>query len=592
LRALQLLAKQKYLAKNAPVPCIVRSGGFVEADSLAENTEREALHPIDQFRAFAALRDKGQGEDTIAAAFGVTPAVVKQRLRLAKASPVLIKAYEDEAITLEHLMAFCLTDDTARQEQVYNAVEGHWNNHPDAIRRMLTEKTVRADDPRAVFFGADAYKAAGGIVIRDLFDEDEGGYLQDVALLERLVGEKLEAEAETIRAEGWKWVECAIAFPWNHKRDYLPIKPKKPALTDAEQEHYDTLANEHDELAMAEDDLSEQDQNRLNEVIARIDELDAKSPVFETKMIAKGGVFISLGDNGKLVIDRGHIHPDDIKKTRAASDLDDVLGDDEAFDPETGEITHHPGQNGNAADNDDSGPDIPDRLMIELTAHHSLALREALANDPGMAYLAMLHVLTLRLFYRFHTDDTCLQVEAKHNLTSPFPGLADASYAKAIDARHRQWEEALPKNPKELWAMIASLDTDNREALFAHCAGLTINAVYEPYHRISGKKAHALHLATALKLDMTSAGWVTRADNYLARVTKTKIIEAVREAKGDEIAALLDDLKKKEMAQEAERLLDGTGWLPEPLRTPAPLDEAPEQSLPAFLDGTELQAAE
>ena len=97
LRALQMLVKQKKLAKNAPVPCIVRSGGFVEADSLAENTEREALHPIDQFRAFAALRDKGQGEDTIAAAFGVTPAVVKQRLRLANASPLLLKAYEDDA---------------------------------------------------------------------------------------------------------------------------------------------------------------------------------------------------------------------------------------------------------------------------------------------------------------------------------------------------------------------------------------------------------------------------------------------------------------------------------------------------------------
>jgi ParB family transcriptional regulator, chromosome partitioning protein len=592
LRALQLLAKQKYLAKNAPVPCIVRSEGFVEADSLAENTEREALHPIDQFRAFAALRDKGQGEDTIAAAFGVTPAVVKQRLRLAKASPVLIKAYEDEAITLEQLMAFCLTDDTARQEQVYDAIKGHWNNHPDAIRRMLTEKTVRADDPRAVFLGADAYKAAGGIIIRDLFDEDEGGYLQDVALLERLAGEKLEAEAGTIRAEGWKWVECAIEFPWNHKRDYLPIKPKKPALTDAEQEEFDTLANEHDELAMAEDDLSEHDQKRLNEVIARIDELDAQCPVFETKMIAKGGVFISLGDNGKLTIDRGYIQPDDIKKTRAASDQDDVFGDDEALDPETGEITHHPGQNGNAADNDESGPDIPDRLMIELTAHHSLALREALSNDPGMAYLAMLHALTLRLFYRFYTDDTCLQVEAKHNLTSPFPGLADAPYAKAIDVRHRQWEEALPKNPKELWAMIASLDTDNREVLFAHCVGLTINAVYEPYHRISGKKPHALQLATALKLDMASVGWVTRAGNYFSRVTKTKIIEAVREAKGDEIAALLDDLKKKEMAQEAERLIDGTRWLPEPLRTPAALDEVRDQSLPAFLDGTELQAAE
>jgi len=80
LRALQLLVKQKKLAKNAPVSCIVRTEGFVEADSLAENTEREALHPLDQFRAFAALRDKGQGEDSIAAAFGVTPPTSRAQL--------------------------------------------------------------------------------------------------------------------------------------------------------------------------------------------------------------------------------------------------------------------------------------------------------------------------------------------------------------------------------------------------------------------------------------------------------------------------------------------------------------------------------
>jgi ParB family chromosome partitioning protein len=150
----------------------------------------------------------------------------------------------------------------------------------------------------------------------------------------------------------------------------------------------------------------------------------------------------------------------------------------------------------------------------------------------------------------------------------------------------------LPERPEDLWDMLTSLDTDNREALFAHCAGLTINAVYEPHVRVSGRKRHAVQLATALQLDMTQAGWVTRADNYLNRITKAGIIAAVREAKGDTTADLLIDLKKKEMAVEAERLLDGTSWLPEPLRTPAALDEDPVSPLPAFLEETRLEAAE
>ena len=75
-------------------------------------------------------------------------------------------------------------------------------------------------------------------------------------------------------------------------------------------------------------------------------------------------------------------------------------------------------------------------------------------------------------------------------------------------------------------------------------------------------------LARAVNLDMAAAGWTPTVDNYLGRVPKARILEAVREAKGEASAQLIDHLKKPDMAKEAERLLDGTGWLPEPLRTP------------------------
>jgi ParB family chromosome partitioning protein len=67
---------------------------------------------------------------------------------------------------------------------------------------------------------------------------------------------------------------------------------------------------------------------------------------------------------------------------------------------------------------------------------------------------------------------------------------------------------------------------------------------------------------------MAAAGWSPTLDNYLSRVPKARILEAVREAKGETSAQLIDHLKKADMAKEAERLLDGAGWLPEPLRTP------------------------
>src|SRR6202012_5765002 len=87
---------------------------------------------------------------------------------------------------------------------------------PYQIRRMLTENTVRGSDRRAQYVGIDAYEQAGGSVLRDLFEHDDGGWLQDVALLDRLVAERLKAEAETIAAEGWKWISVAVDFPFGH----------------------------------------------------------------------------------------------------------------------------------------------------------------------------------------------------------------------------------------------------------------------------------------------------------------------------------------------------------------------------------------
>ncbi len=104
-RALELLVKQKRLAKTAPVPCVVREGGVAEEDSLAENVQRAPLHPLDQFRAFQALRERGKSEEEIAAAFFVAVNVVKQRLRLAAVSEKLLAIYAEDGMSLDQLMA-------------------------------------------------------------------------------------------------------------------------------------------------------------------------------------------------------------------------------------------------------------------------------------------------------------------------------------------------------------------------------------------------------------------------------------------------------------------------------------------------------
>jgi ParB family chromosome partitioning protein len=95
-----------------------------------------------------------------------------------------------------------------------------------------------------------------------------------------------------------------------------------------------------------------------------------------------------------------------------------------------------------------------------------------------------------------------------------------------------------------------------------------VNAVSEAYNRRPKAIAHADRLAQAAALDMAAVGWRPTVHNYLGRVTKGRILQAVSEARGDTAAERIRPFKKADMANAAEELLADTGWLPEPLRTP------------------------
>ena len=604
-RALELLVKQKRLAKTAPVPCIVREGGIAEEDSLAENVQRVALHPLDQFRAFQALRDKGLGEEEIAARFFVTPTVVKQRLRLAAVSSTLLDVYAEDGMTLEQLMAFTVTSDHARQEQVWDGVSHSYNKEPYHIRRQLTEGAFRAADRRAQFVGLDAYQAAGGAILRDLFQHDDGGWLQDPALLDRLVIEKLQAEAETLRAEGWKWIALAADFPYGHTSGLRRLTGDTVALTEDEQSSLAALKAEQEALEQQygeADELPDEVDQRLGEIETAVAAFEDRPVSYDPAEIARAGIFVSIDGEGGLRIDRGFVRPEDEAPVEPAGGGDGTTDGDIPSEPAPSvqraviTIGGAPAPEAEAPDEDDAIRPLSDRLVTELTAHRTLALRDALAGEPHVAFQTVLHALCLAAFYRY-ASDTCLEITAKSSgFAAQAPGLAESPSAKAIEARHDQWGKQLPETPADLWDALTEFDGDSQAALFAHCASLTVNVVKEPWNRRPGAFAHGDLLARAVNLDMAAAGWRPTADNYLGRVPKARILDAVREAKGEQSAQLIDHLKKAEMAKEAERLLDGTGWLPEPLRlagieteTDVPTGEA--EALPDFLAGEDDEAA-
>ena len=601
-RALELLVKQKRMAKTQPVPCVVREGGTPEEDSLAENVQRVALHPLDQFRAFQTLRDSGLGEEEIAARFFVSPAVVKQRLKLASVSPKLLDIYAGDEMTLEQLMAFTVTNDHERQEQVWEQLARSYNKEPYYIRRQLTEGAIRASDKRAQFVGIDVYEAAGGAVMRDLFQQDDGGWLQDPVLLDRLVVEKLASDAEALRGEGWKWIEVAAEFPYGHTSGLRRLAGDTASLTGEEQASYDVLRAEYDKLeaeyAEAEELPDEVDQ-RLGEIETALEAFDDRPVIYDPADIARAGVFVSVDGDGDLRIERGYVRPEDEAPSEPDADGEAPEGSEDDGNVQRTVITI--GGDGSSAatetaEDEDGIKPLPDRLVIELTAHRTLALRDALANDPDTAFVAVLHALCLNAFYRYMSE-TCLEITAKSaSFGTQAPGLNDSTSANAIEDRHAQWAGQLPKDAGDLWNALTAFDGDSRAALFAHCASLSVNAVHEPWNRNPRRMSHAGQIARTVGLDMVAAGWTPTVDNYLGRVTKARILEAVREAKGEASAQLIDHLKKPDMAKEAERLLAGSGWLPEPLRLPdaeTVVDEpAAIEDLPAFLDDDEGVSAD
>jgi len=606
-RALELLVKQKRMAKTQPVPCVVRDGGLAEDDSLAENDERVGLHPLDQFRAFKLLREGGMSEEDIAARHFVSPAIVKQRLRLASISPKLHEAYADDGMTLEQLMAFSVTADHARQEQVWENVSRSGHDEPYQIRRMLTENTVRASDRRARFVGLDAYEQAGGGILKDLFEHDDGGWLQDVALLDRLVTEMLSAEAETIAKEGWKWISLAVDFPYGHASGLRALEGKPADLTIEEQATIDALNAEQAKLESEyqdADELPDAVDQRLGEIEAALLAFEDRSQVYDPADVARAGVFVSIDSEGRLSVDRGYVRPEHEApigdpEIEQGTDTSSIEGQETGVPVQRTVVSVAGGAAETEEDDDDVARPLPERLIIELTAHRTLALRNSLAENPAITFQAVLHNFVLATFYRFASAGTCLEI-GLHTPAFPAqaPGLKDSACAKAIDARHLGWKHRLPKNEADLWDALTALDGTTQASLFAHCASFTVNALYEPANRYGQGRvsAHGVRtrldqadvLARATGLDMVQAGWKPTVDNYLGRVTKLRILDAVREAKGESSAQLIDHLKKADMAKEAERLLDGSGWLPEPLRLIDPAASAAEPEgeagpLPQFL---------
>ena len=571
LTALKLLARKKRIAADYEVPCLLVADASARTVSLAENVQRENMHPADQFAAFAALVKEGRPIEDIAADFGVTPLVVQRRLKLANVSPRLMADYRAGGVTLEQLMALTITDDHPAQEAAfYGAPE--WQRGASALRERLTEREIDATHPLVRFAGLDAYTAAGGGIRRDLFAEgDAGTYLTDAALLETLVRGKLDALAGNVRAEGWSWVEAVPHMSYAERQAFqnAPRQRREPTAREARriaslQSRLDKIDAELEEAYDAEDeDKTEALEPRREQVAGELQAVEEALQGYAPDVRAVAGAIVTLDREGEAVIHRGLLREAEAKALRTLERLRQGFGsaEGEAGNDDEGEDAEQP-----------KAASLSDRLAQRLSAHRTAPLQIEVARHPQVALAALVHGMVQSVLQNNHYGhDLPLGVSLKvqDRLEGMAPDWPESPAAVALRELQQVAGEALPQDSAELFAALLAMEQGELVRVLAVCVAATVDVVTP---RATAHQPGA-ELAQAVGLDM-AAWWQPTADGYFQHVPKAAILEAVG-AFAPSHAARLAKLKKADIASEAERLADGTGWMPAIFKAEGP-EAAPQ----------------
>jgi ParB family chromosome partitioning protein len=561
LRALQLLCSQGDLHPDQEVLCRLTTPALALAASAAENSAREPMSAADTVVAFADMVAAGATPEDLAITFGVEPITVHRRLKLAQVSAPLFELFRHGEMELEQLMALALSDDHEAQERVWETTPS-WDRSARTLRRLLlNDQQVEVQrDPVARFVGAEAYVAAGGVLIRDLFQDEETGYVADVELLHRLANERLAHAAEIVRQEGWSWVETRLVFEHRERSGFGEAPTRLRDATEEERAKRLALEAARDRAAQQLDELCDLDDVEADQVDAleqAVDEADDAIRVLDRarrdwpmEVRALAGAVVSIERPGVLAVHRGLVRREDRRQMadqgrarRGAArrggrrcSLEHLRRCEARQAGAFGCVdfqAHRP---------QEPGPAGAARRPAAGGPRGARAPAGARA-DRGAALCVV----------------GALQADSRdHALRAAADDLEEAPSSRALTDRVDAWRERLPGDPDKLFAWLSVQPLNVLVELLALCVGLCASFA-------RGHEPAEEQMAAALQLDMAD-WWTPTAASYFNQVPKARIAEVVTEALGAPEAVPLLKMKKAEAAAAAERLMAGTRWVPELMR--------------------------
>jgi ParB family chromosome partitioning protein len=528
--------------------------------SLSENLGQEAMHPIDEFNAYAAMEKEGKTAEAIAQRFGVTVLHVQRRMRLAAVAPTLLALYRDEKATLDQMMALATVDDPKRQVAVWNSLPDY-NRNPATIRRRLTEEEVHCADPRVKLITLERYIASGGTTRLDLFGTPGDEFLTDAGLVDLIVAEVLEEHAAKARAEGWGFVEVLPEFGHDERARFVQApkvyKPEPPEVSqqrEAIEAQRDQAYARIDAIYEAEDsDAEAQDENDGKEIERLQDEIEVHDAalqalhetLLDTTSTAKAGQGVVITfEGGKIKMHCGLVTA---KQAQATAKLAVASGG--STDANGKPVT--------------ARAEVPERLMLNLTAQSTAATQALLIANQSTALAVLAHRLALAVFdvgYHDHPAKLSL-TPCMSTLERNSPSLPASRAAGLISAEHEHWKQALPAHRDQWLAWLLTQPAEVVLRLLTYLCAVSYDA------QKGTERTQPVHhqVAQAVSLDMAD-WWEANPANYLELVPKAKMIEAVTEAVGAPAATDMEKMKKAEAQAHAAAKLQGTRWLPAPLR--------------------------
>ena len=568
LKAMQALVEDGALDVGHPVPCQVRSGDAEAAEvSLAENVVRIAMHPADQVAAFSELARAGQSVSAIAARFGASERMVEQRLRLGNAAPELLDAYRADEIDYEVLKAFAVTTDRERQMAVWEQVSAQ-DYRPSAgqVKRLLTEERVPGATAIARFIGVDAYEAAGGTVMRDLFaDEHENGvWFEDPVLLEKLAMDKLQAAADEL-ATRWKWAVPMIETAWDDTARFGRIEPQPGTPTDGERAEIKKLGTRYDELqGMDDDGWTEALVSEAEAIEARLDEIEGvveARAVFRREDLAIAGCIVTIGRDGAMYPIQGLVKPEDMPKPDETGDTGTRAGN--GHDPDAAAHgTHAAGPSVSTPMAPPKDPESEARketgigigLADDLRSIRTALVKAKLAGDFEAAFDLALFQMGRAVFARGYPGEA-LDITVNETRDRPMTRMNDADFAgwspgEALleDRSHLPFDWLEMEDDGESFAALRALPRADKEALFAACVARTVKGqlAYEPQARPELE-------ATIARLDIDFAAHVRPTAGMLwSRINKSRILDIARTVFGLAWASARSKYKKPALAEAME----------------------------------------